>query len=80
MTLVSEKSVVISTPTLFHFQYFTYRDQNIVCYFSHDLRHKRGNQTIMYDILRPFVYERVYLSLCEVADTPFHIQGDDLFW
>ena len=24
-------------------------------------------------------YEIVYLPLCEVADTPFHIQGDDLF-
>ena len=27
---------------------------------------------------RPLGYERVYLPLCEVADTPFHIQGDDL--
>ena len=24
-------------------------------------------------------YERVYLSLCEVADTPFHIQGDAMY-
>ena len=24
-------------------------------------------------------YERVYLTLCEVADTPFHIQGDVLY-
>ena len=23
-------------------------------------------------------YERVYLPLCKVADTPFHIQGDDM--
>ena len=23
-------------------------------------------------------YERVYLPLCKVADTPFHIQGDDI--
>ena len=22
-------------------------------------------------------YERVYMPLCEVEDTPFHIQGDD---
>ena len=28
---------------------------------------------------RPLGYERVSLPLCEVADTPFHIQGDDLF-
>ena len=27
---------------------------------------------------RPLGYERVYLPLCKVADTPFHIQGDDL--
>ena len=26
------------------------------------------------------VYERVYLPLCEVADTPFHIQGYELFY
>ena len=27
---------------------------------------------------RPVGYERVYLPLCKVADTPFHIQGDDV--
>ena len=27
---------------------------------------------------RPLVYERVYLPLCKVADTPFYIQGDDI--
>ena len=27
-------------------------------------------------ICRPLRYERVYLPLCEVADTPFPIQGD----
>ena len=26
--------------------------------------------------VRPLGYERVYLPLCQVADTPFHIQGD----
>ena len=30
-------------------------------------------------IYRPLGYERVYLPLCKVADTPFHIQGDDMF-
>ena len=24
-----------------------------------------------------FGYKRVYLPLCQVADTPFHIKGDD---
>ena len=27
---------------------------------------------------RPLGYERVYLPLFQVADTPFHIQGDDI--
>ena len=27
----------------------------------------------------PFGYERVYLPLHKVADTPFHIQGDQVF-
>ena len=31
-------------------------------------------------IFRPPGYERVYLPLCKVADTPFHIQGDDLLF
>ena len=26
------------------------------------------------DTCRPIGYERVYLTLCKVADTPFHIQ------
>ena len=29
-------------------------------------------------IYRPLAYERVYLPLYKVADTPFHIQGDDI--
>ena len=31
-------------------------------------------------LIRPFVYARVYLyvALCEVADTPFHIQVGEL--
>ena len=27
----------------------------------------------------PLGYERVYLPLCEKADTPFHIQGDEFY-
>ena len=34
--------------------------------------------TIILGIFRPLGYERVYLPLCKVADTPFHSQGDDL--
>ena len=33
-----------------------------------------GMQTLMVKY-RPLGYERVYLPLCKVADTPFHIQG-----
>ena len=29
-------------------------------------------------IFRPFWYERVYLPPHKVADTPFHIKGDDV--
>ena len=29
-------------------------------------------------IFRSLGYEKVYLPLCKVADTPFHIQRDDL--
>ena len=29
-------------------------------------------------IQRPIGHERVYLPLYKVADTPFHIQGDDM--
>ena len=31
-------------------------------------------------ISSPWINERVYLPFCEVADTPFHIQGDDIKW
>ena len=30
--------------------------------------------------IRRLGYERVYLPLWKVADTPFHIQGGDIFW
>ena len=32
----------------------------------------------IFGVFRPFGYERVYLPLSKVADTPFHIKGDDL--
>ena len=31
-------------------------------------------------IYRPLGYERVYLPLYKVADTPFHIQGDEMLY
>ena len=36
---------------------------------------KRIKNDLLY---RPLGYERVYLPLYKVADTPFHIQGDDI--
>ena len=41
----------------------------------------RSNVIIVRSIIsiyRPLEYERVYLPLCKVADTPFHNQGDDI--
>ena len=32
----------------------------------------------MFTSYRSLGYERVYLPLCQIADTPFHIQGDDI--
>ena len=34
---------------------------------------------LFFKTIRPLGYERVYLPLYEVADTPFHIQGAKLF-
>ena len=34
-------------------------------------------QRLITQLFRPFGYERVYLPLYKVADTPFHIQGSD---
>ena len=41
-------------------------------YEQYDLRRMRF-------IIRPLGYERVYLPLSKVADTPFHIQRDKLY-
>ena len=35
---------------------------------------------LVFVIYRPLGYERVYLPLCKVADTPFHIQGGDIYY
>ena len=46
---------------------------------EYDIRHE-ATFLIHHDtyIYRPLRYERVCLPLCKVADTPFHIQGDDI--
>ena len=31
-------------------------------------------------VSRPLGYEKVYLPLCEVADTPFHIQEEEVIY
>ena len=43
---------------------------NKTCMESNQCQKSRGH---------PLTYERVYLPLCKVADTPFHIQGDEDF-
>ena len=35
-----------------------------------------GDKCVLIDLMRPLRYERVYLPLCQVADTPFHIQRE----
>ena len=38
----------------------------------------RSNLQRIETLSRPLGYERVYLPFCKVADTPFHIQGDQV--
>ena len=38
----------------------------------------RGSVSVILITQRPLEYERVYQPLYKVADTPFHIQRDDL--
>ena len=38
-----------------------------------------NNTCIIRSTIRPLGYERVYLPLYKVADTPFHIQRDVLY-
>ena len=39
----------------------------------------QAGQNVTNDQISLLGYERVYLPLFKVADTPFHIQGDKLF-
>ena len=39
----------------------------------------RPHQDVWITTYRPLEYERVYLPFGKVADTPFHIQVDDMF-
>ena len=34
----------------------------------------------LFPIIRPLGYEKVYLPPYKVADTPFHIQGEDIYY
>ena len=43
-------------------------------YYADQIRTHRVNI-----LFCPLGYKRVYLPLCKVADTPFHIQGNNLF-
>ena len=42
--------------------------------YSHNVLYLSGY------LYRPLGYERVYLPLCKVTDTPFHIQEDDILF
>ena len=39
----------------------------------------KKNEDMLQNIYSPLEYERVYLPLCKVADTPFHMQGHELY-
>ena len=48
---------------------------------KHNLKKKIDKNNVVYVFInRHLGYERVYLPLREVADTPFHIQGDDILY
>ena len=40
----------------------------------------QSNLMTFMTLKRPLGYERVYLPLCKVADTLFHIQGDEVLF
>ena len=55
------------------------QNESVVFNISQDyLLNHVYNDTCCVNTHRPLVYERVYLPLCQVADTPFHIQGDEI--
>ena len=49
---------------------------NIVYHYTQQADETSVGMSVVY---RPLGYERVYLPLHKVADTPFHIQGGDIF-
>ena len=52
----------------------------MVKWWAATLAHKLTHIVNISDLVihRSLGYERVYLPLCKVADTPYHIQGDDM--
>ena len=68
----SEKTLICSFLILFIFQYLT----SDLCSLGFSMCNL--NRTAHWsDTYHSLGYERVYLPLCKVADTPFHIQGDE---
>ena len=61
-----------STSAQRHTRWADDEPQFIQQYFARPQRSLHGSY------YRPLEYERVYLPLCKVADTPFHIQGGRL--
>ena len=56
-----------------------YASSDISCFNKKDVcPNKAGSLLLQFDITcLPLGYERVYLLLCKVADTTFHIQGGE---
>ena len=53
-------------------------EYNSLCLFTSSLLYEHNFHNIIIWVSRPLGYERVYLPLCKVADTPFHIQGHEV--
>ena len=55
-----------------------------VCYviaslYDHWYQTTTQNKSVSINSYRAHGYGRVYLPYCKVADTPFNIQGDDMY-
>ena len=61
-------------------RWFKAGSTSLICLRNKALAQDRVNAYRLFHlyIYRPLEYERVYLPLFKMADTPFHIQGGDI--
>ena len=58
------------------FSWLVYMNQAVSEINTYMIQHDKARD--LDGLISTLRYERVYLPLCKVADTPFHIQGVDL--